>query len=228
VNAPFRARAPHSPPVAEVDPLKALIARAEARAMLWAAGELDLHDAVDELWAAAVRDGLVDQLGADAVQRLLADAFAPVRDDLQRDEDVVLEPIGEKDSLLEGLKTCADTKWHFEEWERRKTETESSGNAEDTFAQACRKADEKERGKPVDPRIERARRLLEDDVSLERAWRELNKPPNGIAPATLDAAEYLHDQGDFERFKRWFDRHSAAERAAIFRHLDGRKKGRGK
>ena len=67
-------------------------------------------------------------------------------------------------------------------------------------------------------------------MSLERAWREMNNPPNVpiVTSAMLEAAEYLHDLGDLESFKRWFDRHSAAERAAIFRHLDGRKKGRGK
>jgi hypothetical protein len=62
-----------------IDPLAVFVARAEARAMLWAAGELDLHTAVDELWAAAVRDGLVGKLGADRVQQLLADSFAAVR-----------------------------------------------------------------------------------------------------------------------------------------------------
>jgi hypothetical protein len=70
-------------------------------------------------------------------------------------------------------------------------------------------------------------RLLEDDVSLERAWREFNSP-DGVALSTLEAAEYLHDLGDLECFKRWFDRQNAAERAAIFRHLDERKRGQGK
>jgi hypothetical protein len=65
-----------------IDPLAVFIARAEARALLWHCLEFDLHSAVDELWAAAVRDGLVAKLGTDEVQRLLADAFAPVRDDL--------------------------------------------------------------------------------------------------------------------------------------------------
>jgi hypothetical protein len=52
--------------------------------------------------------------------------------------------------------------------------------------------------------------------------------PLDVPTATLEAAEYLHDLGDLDRFKKWFDRHNAAERAAIFRHLDERKKGRGK
>jgi hypothetical protein len=40
-----------------IDAVAVFIARAEARALLWAAGEIDLHTAVDELWADAVRDG---------------------------------------------------------------------------------------------------------------------------------------------------------------------------
>jgi hypothetical protein len=53
--------------------------RAWARARLWAAGELDLHDAVDELQAGAERDGLIDRIGQDAVQAIMATAFAPFR-----------------------------------------------------------------------------------------------------------------------------------------------------
>lgn len=51
------------------------------RALLWQAGEIDLHDAVDELQAAAVRDGLVTLLGQDAVQQLMAEAFRKLRED---------------------------------------------------------------------------------------------------------------------------------------------------
>jgi hypothetical protein len=57
------------------DPLLVLRARAEARARLWAACEFDMIDAVDPLQAYAVASGLVDQLGQDAVQRVLAAAF---------------------------------------------------------------------------------------------------------------------------------------------------------
>ena len=62
-----------------IDPLVVFKARAEARAILWAACEFDLHEAVDVLQADAVRDGLVDALGQDAVQRVLADAFHQFR-----------------------------------------------------------------------------------------------------------------------------------------------------
>ena len=57
------------------------VARAEARALLWQAGEFDLHQAVDKLQADAVRDGLVAKLGQDEVQRLLAEAFRKVREE---------------------------------------------------------------------------------------------------------------------------------------------------
>ena len=61
--------------------------------MLWAAGEITLHDAVDELWTEAVRNGLVAQLGVDKAQELLGTAFAPVRDDLPCHEDAVPDEI---------------------------------------------------------------------------------------------------------------------------------------
>jgi hypothetical protein len=80
-----------------IDPVAVLIARVEARAILWREGELTLHDAVDQLLADAERDGLVGKLGADRVQQILADGFAPVRDDLPGNQDVVPdEPITEE------------------------------------------------------------------------------------------------------------------------------------
>jgi hypothetical protein len=50
-----------------------------ARAMLWAAGEFDLREAVDKLQADAEASGLVAQIGQDAVQAIMATAFAAVR-----------------------------------------------------------------------------------------------------------------------------------------------------
>jgi hypothetical protein len=61
------------------DPLAIFIARAEARALLWQAGEFDLHEAVDKLQADAERDGLVDRIGQDAVQAIIAKAFEALR-----------------------------------------------------------------------------------------------------------------------------------------------------
>jgi hypothetical protein len=49
--------------------------RAEAKCLLIANQYVDLQTAVDELWAAAERDGLVDEFGADEIQRLLSETF---------------------------------------------------------------------------------------------------------------------------------------------------------
>jgi hypothetical protein len=57
-------------------PLDVFVARCEAKALLAAHAQIDFVDAVDELQFAAVRAGLVDELGQDAVQRILAEAFA--------------------------------------------------------------------------------------------------------------------------------------------------------
>jgi hypothetical protein len=70
------AAAARAQPAARPSALAVFIARASARATLWQCGELTLHDAVDDLQAAAVRDGLVDHIGQDEVQRIIADAFA--------------------------------------------------------------------------------------------------------------------------------------------------------
>jgi hypothetical protein len=57
-------------------------ARCQARAQLFAAGEIDLHEAADVLQYAAKQSGLVDELGQDEVQAIMSAAFAAVRDDL--------------------------------------------------------------------------------------------------------------------------------------------------
>jgi hypothetical protein len=62
-----------------VNRLEIFRARVEARALLWQAGELDLHEAVDRLQADAQRDGLVRDIDQDGIQQILADAFRRVR-----------------------------------------------------------------------------------------------------------------------------------------------------
>jgi hypothetical protein len=47
--------------------------------MLYAACEFDLHEAVDVLQADAERDGLINDIGQDALQAIVAQAFAVVR-----------------------------------------------------------------------------------------------------------------------------------------------------
>jgi len=124
------------------------------------------------------------------------------RDDLPRDADVSEPMADEADDEYDGLSP--------------------------TFAAACRAADEKQFRNPRDPRIERLRRLMANDVSLDRAWHELSdRPPGDVPIATLRAAEYLLPLGDLERWKKWFDAHSAPERAAILQHLEQRKRRQG-
>jgi hypothetical protein len=67
------------------DPLEVFEARCWARAWLFGAGELTLHEAVDPLQEAAVATGLVELIGQDNVQALIAAAFAPARNDVGDD-----------------------------------------------------------------------------------------------------------------------------------------------
>lgn len=69
------ARKPAEKPIPAVDIFRE---RAEARAILVNACVYDLQDAVDGLQADAERSGLVAHIGQDAVQRMMADAFAIV------------------------------------------------------------------------------------------------------------------------------------------------------
>ena len=62
-----------------VDPVDAFRERAEARAMLWSLGEYSLHEAVDVLQLDAERAGLLDDLGQDRVQQIMAEAFSEYR-----------------------------------------------------------------------------------------------------------------------------------------------------
>jgi hypothetical protein len=63
----------------QIDPLDVFAERSAARAYLFGAGTLELAEAVDVLQHHAERDGLVKLIGQDAVQTLLAEAFAPYR-----------------------------------------------------------------------------------------------------------------------------------------------------
>jgi hypothetical protein len=66
MNAPVRITVPA---------IAVFAARCEARAILYAVGELDLHDAIDVLQEAAIRTGLVAAIGQHAVQEIMAAAF---------------------------------------------------------------------------------------------------------------------------------------------------------
>jgi hypothetical protein len=109
----------------KVSPLDALTARAEARAALWANNAISLHEAIDQLWHDAEASGLAAELGTDRLQELLANIFAPVRDDLVSDRnDVDFDENGGDE--YEGLST--------------------------TFAKLCREADERVRARQAQQR----------------------------------------------------------------------------
>lgn len=63
-----------------VDPLDCFVARADARAYLWAIAEYELAEAVDVLQHDAERDGLPKRIGCDPIQAILAGAFQRYRD----------------------------------------------------------------------------------------------------------------------------------------------------
>jgi hypothetical protein len=188
------------------DSVAAFTASCEARAILYAAGELTLHNAVDALQDAAVGRGLVAAIGQDAVQALMSEAFAAVRDDLPRTDNAAA-PI--------------TTAQHFS------PPADEYDGLPSTFAASCRAADAKQARTPPHPDIEKAHPLMADDVSLERASRELNtRVPGDVPTATLQAAEYLIREGDEARWGTWFNAHSESDRAAILKHLEEQRKKR--
>jgi hypothetical protein len=58
-----------------VAPILVLRARAEARSLLFSAGEFTLGEALDPLFAYAHKAGLVKMLGSEAVEDIVYDAF---------------------------------------------------------------------------------------------------------------------------------------------------------
>jgi hypothetical protein len=66
-------------PAARPSTREIFVARSEARALLWQAGELDLHEAVDALQGSAVASGLIAEIGQDAVQEIISKTFGVVR-----------------------------------------------------------------------------------------------------------------------------------------------------
>jgi hypothetical protein len=58
-----------------VAPMLVLRARAEARALLFAAGEFTLGEAIDPLFAYAERSGLLALLGRESIDEIIFDAF---------------------------------------------------------------------------------------------------------------------------------------------------------
>jgi hypothetical protein len=58
-----------------VAPMLVLRARAEARALLFVAGEFTLGEAIDPLLAYAERSGLLALLGRESIDEIIFDAF---------------------------------------------------------------------------------------------------------------------------------------------------------
>ena len=139
------------------DPVEVFRLRCASRAKLWHTGQIDLHSGVDELQHSAEASGLIDAIGQDAVQGLMVEAFAPLRDDLPRAEKKKPSAGDEYDGLSS------------------------------TFAKLCREADEKQRRTLPDPRLERLRRLMDDDLSIERTRHEINHPTDRAAASTVEA-----------------------------------------
>jgi hypothetical protein len=144
-------------------PLPAFQLGAWARARLWQAGELDLHGAVDTLQAAAVRDGILAKFGQDRVQEIMAAAFAAVRDDLLKFDDIESEP------------TFADDAWSAPSWHDAAVDYHQDRG--DRVSVIAYTADE----------LARLRGLMADNVTLERAWHEINHPTDRAAASTVEA-----------------------------------------
>ena len=143
--------------------LTVLTLRAWARARLWQAGDLDLHGAVDMLQAAAVRDGLVANVGQDRVQEIMAAAFAAVRDNLFKFEDIEAKPTFAEDaSSAPGWRDAA-VDYHKDSGVRVSVTSYT--------------ADE----------LTRLRELMADNVMLERAWHEIKRPTDRAAASTVEA-----------------------------------------
>jgi signal transduction histidine kinase len=77
----YRARGQRASSERRPTPIEVFQARAEARAFLYVAGELTLHESVDALQAAAVAEGLVAAIGQDAVQAILTEALGGPADE---------------------------------------------------------------------------------------------------------------------------------------------------
>jgi hypothetical protein len=72
-----------------------------------------------------------------------------------------------------------------------------TNSMDDTFERACRDADRRAASRPEDPRILRARRLLADDVSYERAYAEFMRE-RPTPEATVDVLVYSLRRGPGE------------------------------
>jgi hypothetical protein len=174
-------------PPSRPTPLAVLIARAEARALLWRAGVLDLANAIDELEAEAEVSGLLAAIGADEVAAIVADVFA--------------QP--------------AAVRWIADGWAAAAADYQRDRGQDALSVEIAGE------------RLALLRALMADNVSLEHAAYELTATrERGAAAATLSAAEFLIQQNDAERLRKWLMRHSEGERVAILKHIERRREAR--
>jgi hypothetical protein len=178
-------------------------ARAEARALLWYAGEFDLHEAVDVLQGDAERIGLITAIGQDAVQAIMAKALAVVR--------YQPEPADAAEHLSLVSEPALDP-FLTPPWQETIAEYHKDRDGRVLIVETAPE------------RSARLRALISDDVSFERAHAELNKQLDAAA-STLMAAEYLLASGDRKQFEKWLAHHSDEERAGIRQHFHKKNKG---
>lgn len=176
-------------PIARPAAVEVFRLRCISRARLWASGEIDLDVAVDELQESAVASGLVELVGQDEVQFIMAEAFGAVRDDLR--------PSGSE---------LADDAWSAPSWREAASDYHKERAGRTLIVE-------------IEPdRLARLRELMADDVSLERAYAELSKPA-GVAGSTLEAAEYVASKLNPKHFRDWLARYGVREQEQILKHL---------
>jgi len=125
------------------DPLEVFSARCQARAQLWWVGEIDLHHGVDALQSAAVKLGLIQKLGQDQVQRLMAEAFTA--NPTLSDADLSSAFVDEIERVCESIKR-----------HRPADDYSDYAGLTHSFARACKEADAEYLAQQNDPQCLRA------------------------------------------------------------------------
>jgi hypothetical protein len=202
------------------DPVQVFQALCWSRAHRYATGELDLPDAVDWLQAQATKLGLIAKIGQDEVQRLMAEAFAPVRTaeetGADRGQFLAQKPSADPRYLLAAEKDNADPGYLLtddpEGFDNIKGLDDYAGLSS-TFAAACRKADAKIGARAeledIPPGTASAARLQREyERSLERAHT------HQVPKSVQEVAEWFA-QTDPIRLETWLLSRPATERAAI-------------
>src|SRR5581483_5827766 len=82
---------PTVPAIKLADPLEVFHELCETKAFLWAHYQIELPDAVDQLQAWAMENGLVALIGQDEVQRLMAESCALVHSELDEEQPTEAE-----------------------------------------------------------------------------------------------------------------------------------------